>query len=390
MEINPNSWMAQEIFKILTGMGHEILMFNNKGTRVYDADEAVFLYSNPAKMMIQLDYTKGNPPKPAVKFFASKTTPAELVNQVKRTLKKHNLFDHSFDTHIYGKIIEPKHFSKLLPKEPVTESAWSGSTRTSRKLVGECTQVVIRHNQRLADVENSPRWSRIQDIFIHGKDGTRYRCPWKHITGACAMAQHMDQGAQPWDSQGEQINTVVTTLMQLRRLRRWLAHHGDDTSQAAAEQLSNSLKNLLQKIGKTATYVDGMQQAQQMLESWQDHEPALLTEAPEDLMQAIRALDKQLSAIHVPGVDDTTTHMDEQMPELFMMESWFAQFAPEHMFEGHAQTRKQVSAAIEDTGSRDPRTVLQNLQDNHPYWIYRFEKDPKATLDTVRRAIQEV
>ena len=200
MDTDPNAWMAQEIFKILTGMGHEILMFNRKGKRVYDASEAIMIYSVPASMMIQLSYTGGKPAKPLVKFYASKTTDPDLINQCKRTLKGHNLFDHSYDVHVYGRTIEPKHFKDLLPKE-------------------------------------------------------------EHV---------------------------------------------------------------------------------------------------------------------MPS------------PEMIMLESWFNTFTPEVILESRAQTRQQVLDAVQITHSKDPRTVLQQLQDDHPYWKYRFEKDPKHTLDTIRRVISEL
>lgn len=200
MDQDPNAWMIQEIFKILSGMGHEILMFNAQGKRVYDASDGHMIYSVPAALMIQLSYTGGKPAKPLVKFYASNTTDPELVNQCKRTLKGHNLYDHSFDVHVFGRTIEPKNFSKLLPRQE------------SRK----------------------------------------------------------------------------------------------------------------------------------------------------------------------------------QSPEMIMLESWFGQFAPDVILEGRAQTRKQVQQAVQDVNSRDPRTVLQVLQDDHPYWKYRFERDPKNTLDTIRRVIQEL
>lgn len=200
MNMDPNSWMAQEIFKILTGMGHEILMFNSKGKRVYNAEEAIMIYSVPAAMMIQLSYTGGKPAKPVVKFYASKTTDPKLIAQCKRTLRGHNLFDHSFDVHVFGKVIEPKHFANQLPVE-------------------------------------------------------------------------------------------------------------------------------------------------------------------EAIMQS---------------------------PEMKLLESWFNQFKPEEILEGKAQTRAQVKAAIRDQGSKEPRIVLQKLQDDHPYWKYRFERDPQQTLETILRVIKEI
>ena len=391
-----NAWMADEIFKLLTGQGHEIFMYDNKGKRVYDASKASFLYSNPIKLMVNLSYTKGKPPKPLVKFYLSKTTPVNLVTQMKSTLKKHNLYDHSFDTYIYGKTLKPKHFvHHINPEETVTESSWSGTTRTSRMNVGE-TQVVIRHNQRLDDSENTPRWTRIRDIFIHAPDGSRYRCPHKHITGARAIAQHMDQGNAPWDEKGQAIDHLIRVLLQMRKVRRWLQGSGDEGMHTHALEISHGIKNLLRRIGQSHSYNTGVDQAVDNVNTWRvsASEPTLLN-WPEGTHDAAQAMASHQSALdsdaHIADPDnyDEDDLVVDMFPEQQIMENWFRQFDMDTIFEAD-DVLQDVEIARKDAGTDDPREVYLSLKDAVPTWEASFERDPKGTLDDITSALKKL
>lgn len=394
-----NSWMAEEIFKLLTGQGHEIFMYDNKGKRVYNADQSTFLYSDPAKLMVTLGYTKGKPAKPLVKFYCSQTTPMKLTTQMKSTLKQHNLYDHSFDTYIYGKTLQPKHFVHHVNPSEVTESSWTGSTRTSRMNIGE-TQVVIRHSHQLDDSENTPRWTRIKDIFIHAPDGSRYRCPWKHITGARALAQHIEQGNGPWDNQGEMIHHLIRTLMQMRKVRKWLQTNGDETTQSQAETLAQGIKTLLRRIAQSHSYATGIDQASDHVNSWKAAagEPTMLNwpDGAEDAAAAMNSVinvepDVEVEPESMPAYSwDDDIIQPQWFREQKVMENWFRQFDSDVIFEKDADVLRDVEAASEDAESEDPREVYLNLKDNVPNWEASFEQDPKSTLDGINSALEKL
>lgn len=382
---DPNEWMAEEIFKKLSGLGHRVFLYDSSGKRVFDPAQSNRLFSDDAKMMITLDWTKGKPAKPHVTFHTSDSTDAAILDDIKSTLKKHNLFDHSFSTMPYGKTLKPKQFAHM-NQEPVTESAWTGSTRTSRWSVG-LTEVVIRHNQRLDDSDNARRWTRIKDIFIHGPDGSRYRFPHKHILGAKAMAQHMDQGHQPWDDHGQALFNVLKACMQMRKLKRWAqAHHPELLP--AIEPVQHDLKNLLQKVSSSAGYHAGMDDVKNLSHTWSAavSQPDIF---PADTDLAVAALGLPQHPNQEPQMlDGEAEPMTMIFKEARELHSWFEQFSMDKIFEADPTT--EIMAASAETGSTDPRTILDNLSKNVTGWESRFEENPMEVLAQIEDVLAQI
>lgn len=377
---DPNEWMAEEIFKKLSGLGHRVFMYDHSGKRVFDPSQSNRLFSDDAKMMITLDWTKGNPQRPQVTFHTSDGTDPRLLDEVKSTLKKHNLYDHSFDTRPYGRTLQPRQFAHM-NKEPVTESNWTGSTRTSRYKVG-LTEVVIRHNQRLDDCDNARRWTRIADIFIHHRDGSRYRFPYKHILGAKAMAQHMDQGSQPWDSQGETILTLLQAVMQLRKLKRWANSH-DELLANQIEHTQRDLKALLSKISSSSGYQAGITHAADLGRTWQAAASAPDVFPPDTGLAA--------AALGMSAPVDQPETLSEEPETMFKeareMQAWLDQFDVKRLYE---TDDLDIVSASQETGSTDPRTVLDNLSKNVTGWESRFEENPMEVLNQIEAVLDQI
>jgi hypothetical protein len=370
---DPNEWMAQEIFKLLSGIGHEIYMYDSGGKRVFDPSDADRMFSRTAKMMITLGWTKGKPSKPVVSFHASASTPKDVIENVKRTLKQHNLYDHSFDTLPYGSDIEPRQFAHMNKKPTMSESQWTGSTRTSRYAVG-LSEVVITHSQRLDDSEGARRWTKIKSIFVHGADGSRYKFPHKHIGGAKAMAQHINHQGQPWDQGGECIHQLLTMLRGLRRIKSWSAGHDDEIC-ACTHQLLAEVKHTLKRIATPHSYASGVSHAAQLIDSWQAHEPHHALKEVDSC-----DLSKQAVMSHV-----RSTQLSDRFPESERLMEWFDQF---DWVLSEKETQQVVTAAREEK-SKDPRTVLGNLSQHTPGWESRFEQDPKDVLDQIDRVLDQ-
>lgn len=373
---DPNAWMAEEIFKSLSGLGHKVYMYDEKGSRVYDPNKADRLFSDSAKMMITMGWTKGKPAKPRVTFHVSDVTDSQVLTELKNTLKQHNLYDHSFDTMPYGKTLEPKHFAHMNKKAEVTESAWTGSTRTSRWKTG-LTEVVIRHNQVLADPESSRRWCRIKDIFIHGPDGSRYKFDQRHILGAKALAQHMDRQGQPWDDNGKIIQDLIQCLMELRHLKRWcqkeMPHMYDVVCDA-----QKHIKTLIHQMSQPDSYDSAMQTAQHMHSGWHTAQvPPTWSVEKADLAQ--RALAYLAPHMFEPVMPTEPEPATDSFPELQAVFEWL----------GH-DPKKDIQTAQEETGSQDARRILNHLSDQIPGWESKFEQDPKQVLDQIMAELKKL
>lgn len=378
---DPNAWMAEQIFQKLSGMGHEIYMYDAQGQRVYDPAKADRMFSDTGKMMVTLGYTKGKPAKSLVTFHTSESTDPQVLQDVKQTLKQHNLYDHSFDTKPYGRTLEPKMFAHM-NREDVTESAWTGSTRTSRWRTG-LTEVVIKHSERLLDDDSARRWCKVRDIFIHAPDGARYRMPIKHILGAKALAQHINQSGQAWDTQGDVIHHMMRVQQQCRKLRNWLQHN-DQGLVPALDQMQQNIKGCLKHVSDPNHYTQAVQEAQDMVQKWRENAP--LAEAPcgESMQEAWKAVCAEAQRDQ-PDPSEAFDVQPDAWPEQRELMEWFNQFG--------ALTEladADVQSAVDATNSEEPRELLAHLSNEITGWESSFEQDPKHVLDQITKTLEKI
>jgi hypothetical protein len=413
-----NATMVGLINGILSGNGHKVVMYNASGNTTLDFNDVNRLFVTgksknepdqpPINMMVELGQTKGSSPKPSVTFHISSSTPVKVVETMKKHLQTSTAAPWSFNIMPYGKTLEPKHFA-YMNKTDVAESAWTGSTRTSRLKIG-LTEVVIRHSARLDDCENPRRWTRIADIFIHGTDGSRYKFPFKHILGAKAMAQHMDHSGAPWDETGAVIQNVMDVIMQLRALKRWCNTQSNSNLTQSVEAIQNDLKSLLKKISQSHTYMPAVNQAHELGTSWQTQLPTQDMTWPENLEKAITAVQPYLPAQDQPEHMDSMeldgdlhalhaepdSHMDDEMPtqvyreERELME-WFKQFDVNQIFEVE---QDDLDAAVEvskdETGSEDPVDVYRDIENTVTGLGNKFENDPAEAMKLLTNTIEKL
>lgn len=413
-----NSSMASLISSILSGKGHQVVMYNAAGNTTLDFNDVNRLFVTgkskddvdqpPINMMVELGQTKGSSPQPSVIFHISSSTPAKVAIDIKKHLQTSVAKTWSYSIMPYGKTLQPKHFAHM-NKTDVIESAWTGSTRTSRWKTG-LTEVVIRHSSRLDDCENPRRWTRIADIFIHGADGSRYKFPFKHILGAKAMAQHMDNSGAPWDHTGTAIQNVMDVIMQLRALKRWCNTQPNVSISQSVEAIQNDLKSLLKKISQSHTYAHAVDQAHELGNTWQTQTPTQDMIWPDNLEKAITAVQPYLPALDQPEHMDSMeldgdlhalhtqpeSHMDDEMPtqvyreERELME-WFKQFDVNQIFEVEQDDLDAaVEVSTEETGSVDPVKVLGDIKDTVTGLQTTFEKNPAQAMNQITATIEKL
>jgi hypothetical protein len=330
-------------------------------------------------MMVTLGLTKGKPVMPEVVFNTSESTPPELVDDLEHSLKNHNLYNHSFTRRPFGKTIEPKNFEYKV-KQDMAEGTWTGSTRTSRWKTG-VTEVVIRHSERLMDDQSARRWCKVQDIFIHCPDGSRYRMPFKHVTGAKALAQHINHDGTAWDTQGQVILHMIQVLQQCRKLRHWLTQNANHMV-PHMDTMQIKIKNGLKQISDINHYPAAMQQASQMCDAWHTETQGHL-HVPEQMHEAWCAL-----CCEIPNYQDHDgfePYAQEEWPEHRDLMEWFNQFG--QVNETHESDINQAVSVIK---SDDPRKILSYLSDNITGWESEFERDPKHVLDQITKTLEKI
>ena len=167
----------------------------------------------------------------SIKVYFSKNITAELDEVQKdewfdflrgmKEFAKRNLL--TFDTRDINRsnleIRDLQHLSKAdstLGKHDVNmnESRMFGSSRSSYQAVGP-VRLIVRHSNNVDESVRGARTRNIEAIFVETHLGERFLMPFKKLTPARAMAQHISNGGGMGDELGQTITTMVKEMADL-------------------------------------------------------------------------------------------------------------------------------------------------------------------------------
>ena len=115
---------------------------------------------------------------------------------------------------------------KFLAKTPedgqmTTESKLYGTSKISYQKVGEA-RIVIKHTESVNSEVTAGRTRNIGKIYIESSDGERFIYPFKHLSGARAMARHVAEGGKPFDDFGTHIVGLSEEMSKLRKFNNYM------------------------------------------------------------------------------------------------------------------------------------------------------------------------
>ena len=79
-------------------------------------------------------------------------------------------------------------------------------------------KVVIQHSRAIGEGEQ--RFRNIGALFVENAQGERFKMPFESIAGAKAMARHVSEGGNPYDSFGQHISEMVNEINTLGKFIR--------------------------------------------------------------------------------------------------------------------------------------------------------------------------
>ena len=161
--------------------------------------------------------------------------------------------------------------------EPVSESNLYGTTKTSFQSVGEA-RLVIKHSAPVDQTVAGGRSHKIESIFIESSAGERFKYPIKHLNGARAMARHVSEGGNPFDSFGKHIIGLSEELSKLRSFKTYINRsnvmaEGLKEYQSIVDERIDTIKNECQKLQRATAYK----------ETFENFKESTLEEVPEDI-----------------------------------------------------------------------------------------------------------
>ena len=159
----------------------------------------------------------------------------------------------------------------------MSESKLYGTSKTSFQDVGNA-KIIVKHNEAV-DFENpAGRTQRIHSIYVESGDGERYKYPFKHLNGARAMAQHVSEGGNQYDSFGKHIVSLSEELSKLRTFKTYM-----NRSSVMAEGLAGYMDIVNNRIDTVKETVHKLQRNAYYKEAMENFQETVMEEVPEDI-----------------------------------------------------------------------------------------------------------
>jgi len=173
---------------------------------------------------------------------------------------------------------------KFLAKTPedgqmTTESKLYGTSKISYQKVGEA-RIVIKHTESVNTELTAGRTRNIGKIYIESADGERFIYPFKHLSGARAMARHVAEGGKPFDDFGTHIVGLSEEMSKLRKFSNYMGR-----SAVMAESLAGYVDVVKERIKTVKKTIESLQKPAYYAETFAAFEKPMMEDVPADVAE---------------------------------------------------------------------------------------------------------
>src|SRR6056300_162401 len=161
----------------------------------------------------------------------------------------------------------------------MTESKLYGTSRISYQKVGEA-RIVIKHTEGINQESVAGRTQKIGKIYIESADGERFRYPFKHLSGARAMARHVAEGGNTYDDFGKHIVGPSEEMAKLRKFKNYIGR-----SAVMAESLAGYVDVVKERISTVKKTIASLQKPAYYAEAFATYEAPIMEDVPADVKE---------------------------------------------------------------------------------------------------------
>ena len=189
----------------------------------------------------------------------------------------------TFDTRNINKSNLDKRDYKFLAKnrgeETMSESKMYGTNRVSYQKV-DGARIVVKHTESVNTELAGGRTRSIGKIYIESADGERFMYPFKHLSGARAMARHVAEGGKPFDEFGTHIVGLSEEMNKLRKFKSYMGR-----SAVMAESLAGYTDVVNDRIKTVKKTIESLQKPNYYAEAIGSFEVAVMEDVPADVKE---------------------------------------------------------------------------------------------------------
>jgi len=164
-------------------------------------------------------------------------------------------------------------------EDQMTESTMYGTSKSSFQDIGTA-RVSIKHNAPVNQESTADRTRHIGAIYVENNDGERFKYPFKHLSGARAMARHVSEGGAPYDDFGTHIVSMSEELSKLRKFKTYMGR-----SSVMAEGLGGYVEAVTERMVAIRKSLKGLQREGYYKETFGAFEKPMMEDVPTDVAE---------------------------------------------------------------------------------------------------------
>ena len=258
------------------------------------------------------------------------------------------------------------HFQTKSKEEPMMESKMYGTAKISYQDLGEA-RLVIKHSQPVNTDLAAGRTMHIESIYVENAAGERFKYPFKHLSGARALAEHLKHGGIPYDAIGKHITSLSEELAQLRKFKGYVGRN--ESLAEAMGEITNKVFERIEQVKKEVASLSRKSYYEQFAEAFEDREDQMI---PEDIMSdwidrlTIRTFNEDLKTAFpyiFRLVDETSIPTKELGPDDILSDAYNPNnVSAQHEREMRAGHKAELKKKA-DAGDESAKKRLQAIHD---------------------------
>ena len=208
--------------------------------------------------------------------------------------------------------------------DTMAESKMYGTNKTSYQRIGGA-RLAIKHSAPINTESATGRTQRINAIFIESPTGERFKYPFKHLSGARAMARHVAEGGTAYDDFGKHIAGLSEEISKLRKFNQYMGR-----SAVMAETLAGYTDIVKGRVNEVKKEIQNLQKESYYKEAVANHVVAVVEDVPADVREnwidqlTIKQFNEELADVfpYVYNLIGEATKADELEFEDIVAEGW--------------------------------------------------------------------
>lgn len=161
----------------------------------------------------------------------------------------------------------------------MNESKMYGNEKHSYEIL-DSAKLIIAHNKQINTEQVGARTRNIDKIYIENSERERFKYPYRHLSGARAMARHVAEGGNPYDDFGKYILTLSEEMWKLRKFKNYV-----NRSPIVAEGLDDYMEAVQQRVETVKKTINNLRNKKAYYETIESYTVPVLEEVPSEVKE---------------------------------------------------------------------------------------------------------